>query len=292
METTPAFKQDTPTLPPKEKPTRRVRHYLDMFGTSFVKTFGVGLGVAVLLFAFGAATSVSQKSQCNVSVRTLYGELNTYPLGQWDETDSGTLVRSLERDEQDDGIIAVVLDVDSPGGYPVAGEEVSSALLRLTKPNVAVIRSTGASAAYWAAMGADYVFASRSSDVGSIGVIVSFPDESEKNKTEGVAYNEFTSGTFKNLGTPTRPVTKDEKALIERDIKEVHENFVSAVSAQRNLSIEKVRALADGSSMTGSRAKEEGLIDAIGGFEEAKVYLAEKLGVPVVFCEPNAEPLF
>ncbi|OGZ06121.1 MAG: hypothetical protein A2845_01750 [Candidatus Lloydbacteria bacterium RIFCSPHIGHO2_01_FULL_49_22] len=109
---------------------------------------------------------------------------------------------------------------------------------------------------------------------------------------EGVAYNEFTTGTFKNLGTPTRPVTKDEKALLERDINEVFENFITAVSLGRQMTIERVRSLADGSSMTGIRAKQEGLIDAIGGIEEARIYIENKIGVPAVLCEFDTESFF
>lgn len=263
-----------------------------MFSASFFKTFGVGIGLAALLLVVGMVSDMSEKSSCNVSVRALHGELTTYQLGIGDETDSRSLVSDLARDDADDSIKGVILDIDSPGGYPVAGEEVAGALLRLGKPNVAVIRSMGASAAYWAATGADQIFASKSSDVGSIGVIVTFPDESEKNKMEGVAYNEFTSGTFKNLGTPTRPVTQDEKALLERDINEVFENFITAVSLGRQMTIEKVRALADGSSMTGIRAKQAGLIDAIGGIEEARIYIETKIGVPAVLCDFDTGSFF
>ena len=276
-----------PTTPPKER-MGKLKYCIAVFSSTLLKTLAVGFGIFIIFFSIGVATVATQEKQCNVSVRTLHGDLVTYSYGG-DETDSGALVRGLERDEQDENIKAIVLDIDSPGGYPVAGEEVAGGLARLTKPNVAVIRSVGASAAYWAATGADKIFASRSSDVGSIGVIVSFPDESEKNKRDGVAFNEISSGKFKNVGTPNRPITAEEKSLIERDIQEIFEQFVATVATARHLDIEKVRALADGSTMTGKRAKEEGLVDTIGGLEEARAYLKESMNEEPVFCEPDSE---
>lgn len=266
----------------------RLGEHCRAFSITLTKTFAVGFGIFIVFVVIGSVTIVTQETQCNVSVRTLYGDLLTYSYGG-DETDSGALVRALERDENDPNIKGVILDIDSPGGYPVAGEEVADQLARLTKPNTAVIRSVGASAAYWAATGADEIFASRSSDVGSIGVIVSFPDESEKNKRDGIAYNEISSGKFKNLGSPNKPITAEEKSLIERDINEIFEHFVSVVATARHLDINKVRALADGSTMTGRRAKEEGLIDAIGGIEEARQSIEQKIGEPAVLCEPDAD---
>lgn len=169
---------DSTQTPIQEKcPERKCSLYVGMFSASFVKTFGVGIGLAALLLIVGMVSDMSEKSSCNVSVRALHGELTTYQLGSGDETDSQSLVSELARDDADDSIKGIILDIDSPGGYPVAGEEVASTLSRLVKPNVAVIRSMGASAAYWAATGADQIYASKSSDVGSIGVIVTVRKE-------------------------------------------------------------------------------------------------------------------
>lgn len=268
-----------------------MRSYASLFFSTLLRTLAVGLGVALLFVLVGVATEVGQGNLCNVSVRTLYGDLMTYG-DPFTVTDSGALVRALGRDESDENIIAVVLDVDSPGGLPVSGEEVANALQRLSKPNVAVIRSVGASASYWAAAGADHVIASRSSDVGSIGVMVTFVDESAKNKIDGVEYSEFSSGEFKTMGTPNRPATENEKALVERDIDDIHEQFVEFIAGARKIPIEQVLAMSDGSTMTGARAKEAGLIDELGSFEEARMYIKEMTGEEPVFCEPNAEPLF
>jgi protease-4 len=276
-------------IPPQEK--GRARRYAGIFAGAFVRTIAVAAGLTGVFIFFAVATEWNQKSSCNVSVRTLYGTLLTYGY-EGDSTDSGALVRALEDDEADETIAAIVLDIDSLGGLPVAGEEVANQLLRMTKPTVAVIRSAGTSAAYWAATGADHIIASPSSDIGSIGVIVEFPDESEKNKKEGIVVNEFTSGVFKNLGTPNRPVTPEEKKLLDRDIAAILDEFMSAVATARHLTREEVQKIADGSTMLGRQAKEAGLVDAIGSFAEARGYLAGVIDEEPILCEPDLSSVF
>lgn len=277
-----------PSVAPKPTPTEkgRVRRYAGIFLGAFVRTIAVASALTVALFAVAFFVDQSERSSCNVSVRTIYGELLTY--GETgDSTNSGDLVRLLEKDDRDDSVKAIIVDIDSPGGIPVAGEEIAYQLLRMKKPTVAVIRSTGASSAYWAAVGADRIFASPSSDIGSIGVSVSFPDESEKNKKDGIVMNEFASGVFKNIGTPNRPVTPEERTLLEKSINDIYVEFVSAVSRARNIPEEKVKKLADGSTMLGRRALAEGLIDEIGSFAEAREYLRGIISEEPVLCEPD-----
>jgi protease-4 len=281
-----------PSSPPSPSPLMKQKtSYLAIFAGATTRTLAVGFGLTVLFLVVGIATELTKKSQCNISVRTLHGEVSTYSYDV-SVVDAGMLVRDLARDEDDENIKGIILDIDSPGGSPVAGEEIANQLLRMSKPNSAVIRGVGASAAYWAAVGADSIFASRSSDVGSIGVIVSFPDESEKNKRDGISYNEFASGKYKNLGTPTRPVTKEEKVLLEEGIADVYAHFIDSVSIARNMATATVRALADGSSLTGKRAQEKGLVDYIGDIEDARIDMEEQIGEKAVLCEPDAVPFF
>ncbi|MFH1193759.1 MAG: S49 family peptidase [bacterium] len=117
---------------------------------------------------------------CNTVGINLHGTLVTYipPKDSDDDSDdasdmtsSDDILNYLEQAEEDKDIKAIVLEVDSYGGSAVAAEEISNALKRVTKPTVAYIRDGGASAAYWAATGADMIFASKNSDVGSIGVV-------------------------------------------------------------------------------------------------------------------------
>lgn len=214
---------------------------------------------------------------CNVIGIEIRGCIATYkPDGAGDSTDffsadecvtytsSEEVVGMIEDAMKSDDIKAVLLEIDSGGGSPVAGDEIATALKTLGKPSVAWIRGMSASAAYWIASAADTVVASENSEVGSIGVTYSYVDNARKNQMEGLTYNQLTTGKFKDTGSYDRALTADERALIMRDLDITYENFIRTVAENRKLTVEKVRALADGSTMLGAMAKEKGLIDVLG----------------------------
>ena len=226
------------------------------------------------------------KAGCNIAGIDLHGDLYTYN----GITDSSAPLSASSEDiifiiniaEDAENIKAIVLDIDSYGGLPVAAEEVSNALKRAKKPTVALIRESGDSAAYWAATGADIIFASALSDVGSIGVTGSYVENTRYNELEGYDFVSLSIGKFKDTGDPNRKLTDEEKELFMRDIKKINEVFIKTVAENRNLSVSAVRLLADGSSMLGDSALEKGLIDRIGSYKEVREYLKEKIG-----SEPN-----
>ena len=233
------------------------------------------------------------KDNCNVTGIELHGNLVTYispaDLDKdgnllSDQTASENVVYSITKAEKDDNIKAIILEVDSYGGFPVAAEEVSNALKGAKKPTVALIREGGASAAYWAATGADIIFASKNSDVGSIAITMSYLDSVRQNQKKGLTYNQLSSGKFKDMGDPDKTLSGEETKLLMRDINILHQNFIKAVAENRNLDIKKVEGLADGSTMLGEMALRNGLIDKIGGIFEVKKYLKEKIGEEVEIC--------
>ena len=227
-----------------------------------------------------------ENGPCNVSRVKVQGEICTYIIeGESDVSSSEDIVFAIEKAEQDESIKAILLTVDSYGGGVVTGEEIANALKRTQKPTVVVIRGAGASGAYWAATGADRVFASSSSDVGGIGVTMSYLDNSKKNEADGLTYNGLSAGKFKDTGNPDKTLTEEEKRLLQRDVDIVHEKFISAVAINRNLDIEKVRILADGSTMMGDTALANGLIDQIGGVFEAREYLKGIIGEDATVCQ-------
>ncbi|MCG2694691.1 signal peptide peptidase SppA [Candidatus Parcubacteria bacterium] len=225
---------------------------------------------------------------CNVVKIQMQGDLFTfeelYASQEYDVVSSESIVDAINQIEEDKSIKAFVLEIDSYGGLPVAGEEVANALKRTNLPTVALIRSAGLSAAYWASTGADVIIASENSDVGSIGVTMSYLDYTESNQENGMTYNQLSSGKYKDTGDPDKALTGEEKQYLLRDVNIMAENFIKVVSENRNLDIEKVRALADGSSMLGQMALENGLIDKIGDLQTAKEYLEKEIGEPVEIC--------
>lgn len=224
---------------------------------------------------------------CNVVGINLHGSLYTYIpefMSEEDVVSSEEIMLYLISAEKDDAIKAVMIEVDSPGGYPVAGEEVAQTIQSMSKPVIAYIRQTGTSAAYWSIITADKIFASKNSDIGSIGVTISYLENVTKNEKDGFKYVELTSGKYKDMGSADRVLTQEEKAIIMRDLEIVHENFIQDISKARNIPIPNIRAIADGSSVLGEAARELGLIDEIGGYLEVREYIEEIIGEESTVC--------
>jgi protease-4 len=230
---------------------------------------------------------------CNIMGIEIRGDLYTYvPYdsegniieGYEDTSTSEDVLYLLGQAEASDEIKGTLIEVDSYGGSPAAAEEIANAVKYAQKPVVAFIREAGLSAAYYAITPADKIFALKNSDVGSIGVTQSYLDNVSKNQQDGYSFVQLSSGKFKDSGNPDKPLTQEEKNLFMRDLKISHENFIQAVSENRNIAIEKVREIADGSSVLGERAKELGLIDEIGDYSDAGMYLEELVGESTSVC--------
>lgn len=235
----------------------------------------------------------SEEINCNAMGVNLHGFLSGYISDDTkndnsesieDQASSENIVFAIKKADKDDKIKAIILEVDSSGGFAVAGEEVANALKKAKKPTVAWIREQGLSAAYWSATGANTIFASTVSDVGSIGVTLSYLDNYKKNLKDGLTFNSLSTGKFKDTGNPDKSLTTEEKELIMRDLNIANEYFIKSVSINRKLDIEKVKKMADGSSMPGELALQNGLIDKIGGIYEIMDYLKEKIGEDMVIC--------
>ena len=198
--------------------------------------------------------------------------------------------------EDEKAIDAVLVEINSPGGTPVAAQRIAQRLHSSTLPVVGLIGDIGASGGYMVAAATNYLIASPMSEVGSIGVTMSYVENSKQNEDSGLTYVQLTTGKFKDSGTPERAITEEEREMFQKDLNIVHDEFVNMVATYRNKSSDDIKKLADGSTMTGQRALEAGLIDKVGGRKEAKEALANILGRKVddiKFCEysPSLLPL-
>jgi protease-4 len=260
------------------------------------------LGLVALALLIGGSLGVSwyasqQPAACNVAAIRLYGTLVYYPSestgaatsalgdGSLDQTASEDIRQDIEAADDNSGIKAILLQIDSPGGDPVAGEDVADALRHADKPTVALVADQGTSAAYWAATGARTIFASANSSLADIGVTQSYLQDTERNDESGLQFISLTAGKYKDMGNPDAPLTPEEKALFERDLNITDQNFIAQVAKNRGLSIASVTAIADGSSMLGQMALQDGLIDKIGNIYDVENYLKEKTGDDVTLCE-------
>ncbi len=191
------------------------------------------------------------------------------------------ILADLTRFRQDDGIKAVLLRIDSPGGAVGASQEIFQEVRRTDrqKPVVASMASIGASGGYYAALGAREIFANPGTLTGSMGVIVKFANLEELYDKIGYRSEVIKSGKLKDIGSSDRPMTEEERIFLQGLIDSVHGQFVRDVAESRGLAEEEVRKLADGRIFSGEQALDRGLVDRLGNFTEAVQRLAELAGL-------------
>lgn len=229
----------------------------------------------------------SEDPSCNVAGINLHGELMTYvPYADqdYDYASAEYLWWLLDEADKSKGIQAVIFEIDSYGGSPVAAEELGNKIKNMQKPVMVVVRGAAVSAGYWVASAGDRVFASELSDIGGIGVTMSYLDESKINEKEGFTWNSLSTGKFKDSGSAQKALTAEERALFERDLGIIFDKFKSVVAENRGLGSDKVAELADGSTMLGTMAVQNGLVDAIGSVPDAEEYLKTKLTIEPETC--------
>ena len=247
------------------------------------------LVVVTLTTMYEVETGISDGS-CNIAVLPIEGViLPFHGLGDFEMIITPETVESFMNTVEDESEIkAVLLEINSPGGTPVASERIAERFRSSSLPVVGVIGDVGASGGYMIAAATDYLIASPMSDVGSIGINMSYVEESGKNEEEGLTYVQLTTGKFKDIGSPDRPITEEERELLQSDLDIVHNEFIDIVTEYRGLDREKVEILANGSSMPGSRALDAELIDELGGREEATNILSKVLEIDtaeIKYCE-------
>src|SRR5215475_12024552 len=197
--------------------------------------------------------------------------------------ESRTILEQLKRYEDSNSVKAILLNVDSPGGGVAASQEIYTEIKRLREKKdkivVAYLSSTGASGAYYISCAANKIVANPGTIVGSIGVIaewVNYADLLEWAKLKNII---FKTGEFKDTGSPTRPITENERRYFQGLIDDMYVQFLEAVAAGRKLDLQEVRAMADGRVFTGRAAKDRKLIDETGNFQDAVDLTAKLAGI-------------
>ncbi len=192
---------------------------------------------------------------------------------------STQIVKMIEKADNDNAIKGIIFEIESPGGMVVPTDEIGQAIKKSNKTTIAWIRSVGASGGYWIATATDRIFANKMSVTGSIGVIGSYLQYSGLLDRFNITYERLISGKYKDMGSPYKDMTIEEREIFQNMIDRMRESFIYEVSQNRNMSYEAVEKLATGQVYLGYEAKEIGLIDEIGGKEEVKQYLMKKLNL-------------
>ena len=190
-------------------------------------------------------------------------------------TENEELLKRLERIAESPRVQGVIVAINSPGGTTVGGESIYEAVRKLAgeKPVVAQVGTLAASAGYMIASASDHIVARQSSIVGSIGVLVQFPDVTELMDKIGVKLEGVKSTPLKAEPSPFSPTTDEERAMLRALVMDSYDWFVGLVEERRSLSRAEAIAVADGSIFTGRQALQRKLIDTLGGEEEAIAWL-------------------
>lgn len=195
--------------------------------------------------------------------------------------DPQPVVEKLVKLRKNEKVKAIVLRIDSPGGAVGPAQEIYAEVRKAQKEKKVLVSvgSVAASGGYYIACGADKIMANPGSITGSIGVIVESLNVEELLNKLGLKSVVVKSGKVKDMGSPFRPMTDEEKKLLQGVLDSVHEQFIRAVAEGRNLPLEKVRELADGRIFSGEQARALGLVDELGNFEDAIALAAKLAGI-------------
>ncbi|MEO0138037.1 MAG: signal peptide peptidase SppA [candidate division WOR-3 bacterium] len=196
-------------------------------------------------------------------------------------TSSKKVVHHIKQFAEDPSIQGILVRVDSPGGGVAASQEIYEEL-RKAKQQKKIVVSMGALAAsggYYVSLPADLIVANPGTITGSIGVIMQFPVFQELMKKLGIDFEVIKSKEHKDIGSPYRKLTEKEKKLLQDVVTDVYEQFVQATCDARGLPKDSVLKIADGRIITGRQAKELGLVDTLGSFEDAVKIIGDLLGI-------------
>ena len=188
-------------------------------------------------------------------------------------TSSEEIVRQIKKYGDDKSVAAILLHINSPGGIVAPSQEIFDEVIRVRvqeeKLVVVSMSSVAASGAYYISCAADQIVANPGTITGSIGVILEYPVVGELMSKLGMRFETIKSGEIKDVGSPWREPTDKDRRMLQSAIDDTYDQFVDAVAEGRNLTKEEVLEVADGSIFTGRQALDLGLVDRMGGFEEA-----------------------
>ena len=198
------------------------------------------------------------------------------------ESGADDIAKQIKRAGEDSSVKAILLRINSPGGSAAASQELHEEVKKARdngKIVVASMSDVAASGGYYVACGADKIIANPGTMTGSIGVIFSQLQYSELLERYGIRANVIKSGKYKDIGSPLRNMTEEERHILQEMIDDIYLQFVRAVAEGRQMNESEVLELADGRIFTGKRAKELGLVDDLGNFQDAVDLAAEVAGI-------------
>lgn len=227
----------------------------------------VALGAVVYFMSYRAGL---QSSRAGSNAFSLTDKIGVVPV-EGVITDSIEIAENLEEFGNDRSIVAVVVRIDSPGGGVAASQEIYDAIVALKKKKkvVASMGSIAASGGLMIACAADKIVANPGTITGSISAVMQFANLEELMKKIGVKSSVVKSGPYKDIGSPMREMTPEEKIIIQELIDDIYNQFIDVIVRDRKLPRQQVIAIGDGRVFSGRKAKEYGLVDQLGDLAAA-----------------------
>lgn len=226
-----------------------------------------------------AQSKDSKKRTSDKKIAVVYAQgeiVNGQGSGQ--QVGGQSFARQLRQVRQDEDVKAVVLRINSPGGSVTASEEILREV-RLTRQKKPVIVSMGdyaASGGYWIATGASHIFAQPNTITGSIGVFGLQFNVQKLASDYGITWDVVKTGRYADSATISRPKTPQELAIAQKSVNQIYNQFLDKVAQSRKIPVQKVAQIAQGRVWSGQDAKKLGLIDEIGGIDDAIQYAAKQ----------------
>jgi protease-4 len=242
----------------------------------------IGLGViaALLIFFFGVLFLIGRYAG-GKSGRLAFGDKIAIVEVKGVIAQSSGIIEELQQYLEDREVKAIILRIDSPGGGVGPAQEIYREVMRI-KPKKKVVTSMGsvaASGGYYIASASDLIVANPGTITGSIGVIMQFSNFEELLKKIGIKGVVLKSGEHKDIGSPFREMTPEEKKIMQDVLDNVHQQFIQAVADGRKLDRTKVVEIADGRILTGEQAKNLGLVDQMGNLQDTIEITAKMVGI-------------
>jgi protease-4 len=214
----------------------------------------------------------TQGSMDKIAVITMRGLISSSIPGSVTDSMVDDLRAALQQAREDSRVKAIVLEIDSPGGEVTASDEIYSAVVktRAKKPVVIYMDSLAASGGYYVSCGGRFLMANETTITGSIGVIIQTLNYEQLFNKIGLASVVFKSGKFKDMLNGARPITPEERELVQSFIMSTYDKFLGIVAKERNLPADLLRnTIADGRILSGKEALQNKLIDGLGELDDA-----------------------
>ncbi len=239
-----------------------------------------GLALFVFVSVFALTTMLGKKSYTGVSLgreKIAVIDIQGIIMG------SERVLKSLDRFTKDRNVKGIIFRIDSPGGAVAPSQEIYSAIKKIQekgeKKTVASFGNVAASGAYYLATAADRIVSNPGTITGSIGVIMEMSNFEKLLDKVGIESYVIKSGKYKDIGSVTRPMSEEERQILQSVLDDVYMQFVEDVAEGRGMELEKVKKIANGSIYSGRQALGLGLVDQLGSFQDAVDLVVDLSGI-------------